>query len=84
MRVTSATMSLREVCNTILTEKGFHFVIKDKQIEIVDTIFNGQDIFTVLPTGYGKTACYMLPPLLFDQLGTNSLLEKCDAKSELL
>lgn len=38
--------------------------LKDKQIDIITNLLNGCDIVGLLPTGYGKSLCYMLPPLL--------------------
>ena len=39
---------------------------RDSQEEIVDCILNREDIITVMPTGSGKSLCYQLPALVFD------------------
>lgn len=38
--------------------------LKDKQIEVIDELLSGNDVIGLLPTGYGKSMCYILPPLL--------------------
>lgn len=38
--------------------------LKDKQITIINEILSGHDVIGLLPTGYGKSLCYILPPLL--------------------
>ena len=38
--------------------------LKEKQIEIINEILLGNDVIGLLPTGYGKSLCYILPPLL--------------------
>ena len=40
--------------------------IKDKQLEGIQAIYNGKDVFLWLPTGYGKYLCYQCLPFLFD------------------
>ena len=32
------------------------FVLKEKQIEAIDSFVKGKDVFVSLPTGYGKSA----------------------------
>ena len=45
-------------------------VIKEKQSEAIKSIYEGKDVFTWLPTGYGKSLRYQLFLFLFDfQLG---------------
>ena len=42
--------------------------LKDKQKEAICSFVNGRDCFVILPTGYGKTLCYVLLPYVFDHL----------------
>jgi len=38
--------------------------LKDKQIEVIDKLLSGNDVIGLLPTGYGKSMCYLIPPLI--------------------
>ena len=40
--------------------------VKDKQLEAIQAIYDGKDVFLWLPTGYSKSLCYQCLPLLFD------------------
>lgn len=42
--------------------------LKDKQNEDICSFVNGRDCFVILPTGYGKTLCYVLLPYVYDHL----------------
>ena len=42
--------------------------LKAKQHEVISKFVGGQDVFISLPTGYGKSLCYALLPLVFDYL----------------
>ena len=53
-------------CNEILAEHLYAFKFKDKQYEDVQSILNGKDTVGLLPTGYGKSLCYFIPPLVLD------------------
>ena len=43
-----------------------HLVLKDKQVEVLQELYQGNDVFAWFPTGYGKSVCYQLLPFLFD------------------
>jgi RecQ family ATP-dependent DNA helicase len=38
--------------------------LKDKQFQVINELLLGNDVIGLLPTGYGKSLCYLLPPLL--------------------
>ena len=38
--------------------------LKPKQIEVINEILHGNDVIGLLPTGYGKSMCYFIPPLV--------------------
>jgi ATP-dependent DNA helicase RecQ len=42
--------------------------LKEKQNEIIMNYLNGHDVVGLLPTGYGKSLCYLLPPLITDKI----------------
>jgi len=43
-----------------------NLILKDKQIEALQHLYEGKDVFLWLPTGYGKSLCFQLLPFLFD------------------
>jgi len=38
--------------------------LKDKQIEIIEALMDKKDVIGLLPTGYGKSMTYLIPPLI--------------------
>ena len=38
--------------------------LKDKQVEVINELLLGNDVIGLLPTGYGKSMCYLIPPLI--------------------
>ena len=51
----------------------FPETLKEEQLEITLSILNKKHTVGVLPTGYGKSLCFDLPPFILD---TVSLLQK--------
>ena len=49
---------------------NFNYVLKEKQIEVIENIIAGNDTFAMLPTGFGKSVCYILPPLIQNVVST--------------
>jgi ATP-dependent DNA helicase RecQ len=48
-----------------ILKKYFDFSdLKEKQIDVINELLLGNDVIGLLPTGYGKSMCYILPPLL--------------------
>lgn len=41
-----------------------HDKLKDKQVELVNCVIRKEDSIGILPTGYGKSVCYILPHLI--------------------
>ena len=42
--------------------------LKSKQREAIETFVRGSDVFVSLPTGFGKSLCFVLLPLIYDTL----------------
>jgi len=38
--------------------------LKEKQFDVINELLLGNDVIGLLPTGYGKSLCYLLPPLV--------------------
>ena len=66
-------MLLKTVVSESAKEIGYE-KLKDKQVEAVETILGGSDVFVSLPTGYGKSVIYnAVLPRAFDRLrGTHN------------
>lgn len=47
------------------------FHLKTEQIAVLHGLMNKRNVFALLPTGYGKSMCFTLPPLLLDELDWN-------------
>ena len=44
-------------------DKQFHLQLKSEQKEIMQNVLERKDSMSVLPTGFGKSMCYVLPIL---------------------
>ncbi len=54
----------RELCK----KYSFPEKLKEEQLEITLSLLNNSHTFGVLPTGYGKSLCFGLPPLIQDMV----------------
>ena len=52
----------------ILQDKQFHLQLKSEQKEIIQNVLERKDSMAVLPTGFRKSMCYILPPLILDKV----------------
>ena len=52
----------------ILQDKQFYLQLKSEQKEIIQNVLERKDSMAVLPTGFGKSMCYVLPPLILDKV----------------
>ena len=43
-----------------------HVVLRQKQLEVLQSVYGGHNIFAWFPTGYGKSLCYQVLPYIFD------------------
>ena len=51
----------------ILQDKQFHLQLESEQKEIIQqNVLERKDSMAVLHTGFGKSMCYILPPLILD------------------
>ena len=45
----------------ILQDKQFHLQLKSERKEIIQNVLERKDSMAVLPTGFGKSMCYVPP-----------------------
>ena len=58
---------VEEVC----VKLGYN--LKDKQRKVILSFVKGEDVFVVLPTGFGKSLCFACLPLIFDRVREDGL-----------
>ena len=55
------TTHMEDDIKRILQDKQFHLQLKSEQKEIIQNVLERKDSMAVLPTGFGKSMCYVLP-----------------------
>ena len=46
---------------------NFDFDLKNEQISVIESVLEKNHTVGVFPTGFGKSKCFLLPPLILDQ-----------------
>lgn len=54
-----------------VVEEGYN--LKDEQRKVILSFVKGEDVFVVLPTGFGKSLCFACLPLIFDRVREDGL-----------
>ena len=55
------TNHMEDDIKRILQDKQFHLQLKSEQKEIIQNVLERKDSMAVLPTGFGKSMCYVPP-----------------------
>ena len=61
---------MEEALKAVVSELGFEFQLKKEQKEILEQLNEKKHVFAQLPTGFGKSVCFVLHPLVQDKVGT--------------
>ena len=61
-------MDIAAAMNTICSKYEWDIILKEKQTDVINHVLKKENVIGVLPTGYGKSLTYMLPPLLLDMV----------------
>ena len=61
-------MNVEEAFDLVKSQYDIQFDLKAEQLEIVQMVVNKDSVFAILPTGFGKTMTYVVPPLILDQV----------------
>ena len=70
-------MELEAAIDSAAEVVGFK-TLKPLQREAIRAFITGNDVFVSLPTGYGKSLCFVLLPLVFDRiLGRSGSIVLC-------
>ena len=74
----SRSVSISSIIDRVSNDYGYT-ELKQEQRRILSSFLQGSDVFGCLPTGFGKSVCFMLLPKAFDVLrgepdGTNIII----------
>lgn len=61
-------MDVKTAFSLIKSVYNIKFDLKEEQIDIINSIVSRKNVFGILPTGFGKSATFVLPPLILDEV----------------
>lgn len=61
---TSTIFSWSQRLTNELMEKFGHSCLRDNQLQVINAVMSGRNVFVVMKTGGGKSLCYQLPAVL--------------------
>ncbi|ETS78574.1 hypothetical protein PFICI_10636 [Pestalotiopsis fici W106-1] len=67
---------LIDLARSILHEKFGHDSFRHEQEKAIDAILNGHNALTIFPTGGGKSLCYQIPAVAFEEMDKQSNVER--------
>ena len=69
--------SVKDAFDFALGKLGYE-KLRPEQDKVLRAFVSGRDVFAALPTGYGKSLCFALLPVVFDRLrGKSSSIVIC-------
>lgn len=67
-------MEVQELYETVREKHHFDFELKKEQLPVISAVVSKKDVCATLPTGYGNSMCYIIPPLLLGLVSFNTIL----------
>lgn len=54
---------IRQKFDAAKSKHNIYFEAKEEQLKIAMTVMGGRNVLGLLPTGYGKTLCMLIPTM---------------------
>ena len=61
-------MDLNQAFSLVRDQYNINISLKQEQVEILQLLLLKKNAVAILPTGFGKSFLFLLPPLLLDQV----------------
>ena len=59
---------IKDIYSRLCARLALPHAVKKEQIKAISAIVQKRNLFCVLPTGFGKSLIYIVPPLILDQV----------------
>ncbi len=56
--------------NLVKSKYHFDYNLKEQQIEIIGKVLKQKNVMGCLCTGFGKSSCFLIPPLIWDEVNS--------------